>query len=646
MDTPTDDVIWPLVNLNTFAELIGAIAAGMLVWKWVSDQDRPIRRSFWTRPLLARAPPPALPSDPSRQWLYPHGTVAAVVALLAIGLFATLGWKWAVTLDWSTILSLLAIFIALAAFIQRMTTPYRAWFAALVAALMVWFNPAILLVGHAWPQWDSWIVAIYLVAVLCITWDFGFAAGLVIGIGCMVKGQILLTAPLLALWPLAAARFRTALATVAGFVLGASAIVSIWLIPTTPAALWLALAAATTATVAVVAAFIPFHPNLADISGRIGRLFRRAPEPQPQISRLTDVDRPIGDRAFEPPPEAFPLDIPLSPPGPRSKDVYRDDPDQPSARTPALSAVEGPALSPAEGPALSPPEGPALSPVEGPGRFTRPSQAGWVRLSVSAILAIICLWTLWRTPLPIRSSLTLAVPIKLMIVFALAGLPWLLTRRWISIWLAASLAGLLWIGCFRFGGSTSWFDVGFEYGTRHYPLMTMGPVFNLPAILHGEYNMRLEEPLGSLDLPFLNTSIPIRLRPLLLGIYALGLVACAIGAAMHERRRDPRALVALAAPWLLMFAVMPQMHDRSLLYAGAISAIGIAAGAGDALLCLLLSVTAAAGILLNLMVNTAATATWLQWLRPLDPGLGWMIILAAAIMLYLAVAPRAVELDD
>jgi hypothetical protein len=61
------------------------------------------------------------------------------------------------------------------------------------------------------------------------------------------------------------------------------------------------------------------------------------------------------------------------------------------------------------------------------------------------------------------------------------------------------------------------------------------------------------------------------LRLLYLGALAL----CARGIAGHLRARDPRVLIAIAAPWLLMFALLGQMHERYLMWGAVVSAVAL-----------------------------------------------------------------------
>jgi len=57
--------------------------------------------------------------------------------------------------------------------------------------------------------------------------------------------------------------------------------------------------------------------------------------------------------------------------------------------------------------------------------------------------------------------------------------------------------------------------------------------------------------------------------------YLGGLALCSLGAARHWRNRDPRLLIAMATPWLLMFALLGQMHERYLMWGAVVSAVAL-----------------------------------------------------------------------
>ena len=65
----------------------------------------------------------------------------------------------------------------------------------LVAALLIWFSPDLIINAHVWAQWDTWIVPWYLCACLLASLDWWFAAGVAIAIGANFKGQMIPITP-------------------------------------------------------------------------------------------------------------------------------------------------------------------------------------------------------------------------------------------------------------------------------------------------------------------------------------------------------------------------------------------------------------------------------------------------------------------
>jgi hypothetical protein len=99
-----------------------------------------------------------------------------------------------------------------------------------IAALFVWFNPAILLSAYAWPTWDNWIVPIYLLTALLASIDWWFCAGVALAIGAMFKGQQLAIAPVFILWPLMQGRIGAAMRWCIGLMFGMALIASPWIL--------------------------------------------------------------------------------------------------------------------------------------------------------------------------------------------------------------------------------------------------------------------------------------------------------------------------------------------------------------------------------------------------------------------------------
>jgi len=125
----------------------------------------------------------------------------------------------------------------------------RPWILGGLAALLVWFNPALIWVAHCWPQWDAWGVAVYLLAVLFASLGFWLAVGLALGVGALLKGQVLIVAAFFVLWPLFTRNFGGAARVLLGLFLGLVLGGSPWFLGVfpknrwvfhPPAALWVA----------------------------------------------------------------------------------------------------------------------------------------------------------------------------------------------------------------------------------------------------------------------------------------------------------------------------------------------------------------------------------------------------------------------
>jgi hypothetical protein len=139
-------------------------------------------------------------------------------------------------------------------------------------------------------------------------------------------------------------------------------------------------------------------------------------------------------------------------------------------------------------------------------------------------------------------------------------------------WLAGFLGGAAFvIGAFT-GGSFAWFQIGFVYGTKHYPYLFISSCYNLPSLLAAA-GWSLKDDLLSVHVGSVHFHLTLQwaLRLLFLGALAL----CARGAARHLQNRDPRVLIAITAPWLLMFALLGQMHERYLVWGAVVSAVAL-----------------------------------------------------------------------
>jgi hypothetical protein len=201
------------------------------------------------------------------------------------------------------------------------------------------------------------------------------------------------------------------------------------------------------------------------------------------------------------------------------------------------------------------------------------------------------LWALWQK----RWNRALGVLAGFISTAAVIASPWLLRTpaSWIALVAVTGFSSLLFLqrelphrgarisgiaGCATFaigafaGGSFAWLRVGFLYGSEHYPYLVISSCYNLPSLL-SKVGWSLKDPFWSIDFGSLDFHLTLQwtLRLLYLGALAI----CAYGAARQGRDRDPRVLIAITAPWLLMFALLGQMHERYLVWGAVVSAVAL-----------------------------------------------------------------------
>lgn len=201
------------------------------------------------------------------------------------------------------------------------------------------------------------------------------------------------------------------------------------------------------------------------------------------------------------------------------------------------------------------------------------------------------LWPLWQK----RWNRALRLLAGFAATAALIASPWLLrtSAAWLAL-VAVTAASLLlflrrkeryrsaWImgtmGCAAFaiggfaGGSFAWLRVGFLYGSEHYPYLVISSCYNLPSLL-SKLGWSLKDPFYSAH--FGSVDFHLTLQWTLRLLYLGALTLCAYGAARQVRDRDPGVLIAIAAPWLLMFALLGQMHERYLVWGAVVSAVAL-----------------------------------------------------------------------
>jgi hypothetical protein len=212
---------------------------------------------------------------------------------------------------------------------------------------------------------------------------------------------------------------------------------------------------------------------------------------------------------------------------------------------------------------------------------------------------------------------------------ALIASPWLLRppAAWLALLAVTSASSLLllqrslrhrsaWIsgitGCAAFvigaftGGSFAWLQVGFLYGSEHYPYLVISSCYNLPSLL-SKFGWSLKDPFWSVHFGSLDFHLTLQwtLRLLYLG----ALTACGYGAARQVRDRDSRLLIAITAPWLLMFALLGQMHERYLMWGAVISAVALGLSLRLSIIHFIISAASTAMIVHVMLVDKKLEAT-------------------------------------
>jgi hypothetical protein len=179
----------------------------------------------------------------------------------------------------------------------------------------------------------------------------------------------------------------------------------------------------------------------------------------------------------------------------------------------------------------------------------------------------------------------------------------------------AGVAGIL--GCTAFligvftGSSFAWLQIGFIYGSEHYPYLFISSCYNLASLLAAA-GWSLKDPLFSAHVGSFNFDLTLQWALRLL--YLIALALCARGAAQHLRNRDPRALIAIAAPWLLMFALLGQMHERYLMWGAVVSAVALGVSIRLSIVHFIISAASTAMIIHVMLVDKKLDAT----LRAID----------------------------
>ncbi len=268
------------------------------------------------------------------------------------------------------------------------------------------------------------------------------------------------------------------------------------------------------------------------------------------------------------------------------------------------------------------------------------------------------LWPLWQK----RWTRALRMLAGLIATAALIVSPWLLRTpaAWISVATVAGFSSLFllrrgllhrsaWIagviGCAAFvigaftGGSFSWLQIGFVYGSEHYPFLFISSCYNLPSLL-SNVGWSLKDPFWSVHFGSRHFNLTLQwiLRLLYLGALAL----CARGVARHMRNRDPRALIAIAVPWLLMFALLGQMHERYLMWGAVISAVALGVSVRLSMIHFIISAASTLMIVHVMLIDKKLQATLpaIDLLNDIRPYASGLVLACVTVCLWNMLSTR------
>jgi len=209
------------------------------------------------------------------------------------------------------------------------------------------------------------------------------------------------------------------------------------------------------------------------------------------------------------------------------------------------------------------------------------------------------------------------------------------SSAWIS-GIAGSAAFV--IGAFS-GGSFAWLKVGFLYGSEHYPYLVISSCYNLPSLL-SKVGWSLKDPFCSVHFGSLHLHLTLQwtLRLLYLGVLTIS----AYGAACQVRDRDPRVLIAITAPWLLMFALLGQMHERYLVWGAVVSAVALGVSLRLSIIHFIISAASTAMIVHVMLIDKKLEATLpaIDLLKHLRPYASGAVVVGVAVYLWNTLSTR------
>jgi hypothetical protein len=577
----TADIIHPLLICNRIAEGVSAVAMFFLVWIWVrrgNDSDKsaflnPASESWrdrWGDPLLLIPPVLLGLFLLARPFTRFDLSGADPAATLLDSRATSAGW-W---------IYLLLRYLSVVALARVLPLPFRGVTCGLVAATLVWINPAAILDSVGWPQWDTWIVPFFLIAAVLVSLDCWLTAGLVLAVGGMFKGQTFFIAPVLILCPLFAGWISRFVRIIAGMAAGTGLIVGPWMVNNSRCGAFITAAILSAGIVCILSTFRrPVGHDIGRFFSGITRRLQQRWLPRSQHQSLSHTQE-TGTAAPTP--------------------------------IPAVPSIEPAPAAPCQIPLLI-----------------------WIGLAVAMLTAAF---------LPLLLCIDQSASLRCCtIVFTLAILlvPWFIQRKMIAPWLVLTFATALWLGACSLHGDFSWWSVGFKYGTQKFQRMQLGfeSLSNLSSILEHRYGWKLHDSVGTLRLPLI-APIELDVQSTLALLFGFTLLLNTVAAGVHLRRRDPKFLMTLVVPWMLFVTLLTQMAARYTIFAAVMGAalVGVSLSVSLLqLLCVILSCTMLGMQMLRF--DPTISPTLYSIARATFPDMGWLTLLLAAVMLVIGMTP-------
>lgn len=254
------------------------------------------------------------------------------------------------------------------------------------------------------------------------------------------------------------------------------------------------------------------------------------------------------------------------------------------------------------------------------------SSAWFMAISVIALLLV---WP-WQSNATIGMRLLPGAMIVVMILLSRV-----LPTKLLPHVYAMAIALAIFLMIPLFDASTAWFRYGFVKGPAERPYFYQFPMYNVPAML-GTYFRWTGDNEMLVQVPLLGKTMTA--WSLMLLLHGICLVLCGIGAAIHDRKRDSRFLLAIFLPWFTLYMFLTQLQSRYLMWAAVASALLAGVGWGWTLMSIVISYLCYVSIDQNLHDAAGIGLSTTSKIPAPHPGL--LLLLMTLVMLYVAVMPR------